>query len=247
MMNSNNNHILQINQLTKDASKLENQIEQKLITLSKLSSRVFSPTSASNDSPMIMQETNTMNSLDSEIERLLQQLTTINNDLKQHTSSAVNKSGNSSADEVEITPSVMYQREQHTQVLQNLQQEFRRIRQQRNRNILLDPSNDNTSSSASSTDNGFAARLARVSNDRDSIINIDAMANSLIDQATQVRRNMSTQRTLISGAEMKLGGLRARFPVVDGLIVRIQQKRQKDMIILSFFIAALIIITFFLL
>ena len=90
-------------------------------------------------------------------------------------------------------------------------------------------------------------RLNRTTADGDAILSIDDSASRLLDQAHEIRGNMSYQRMLISGANAKLGGMRARFPVIDGMIVRIQQKRQRDMVALSFFIAFCVIVTWFLL
>lgn len=223
-MNSSHKILLEIKQWHKDASRSENQVEQKLLSLSKV-------VSGSNNSSV-----HTFQSLEREIEEMLNELSTSLQVRRQALLSWQHD------DPEQLVSRLSLQVEQHAQVIQNLSNEFRTLRSQGRRNLLI--SDEEDSSHVSDT---ASSRVSRIVQDRDHIVNINAMTNQLVDRANTIRGEIHTQRNLINGAEIKLGGLRARFPVVDALVGRIQQKRQKDMVILSFFIAACIIITFFLL
>lgn len=262
-MQSTSKNLLQLNQLNKDASKVENQLDQKLGILSKLASHQMG-THSSDSSPSTSTTTNrmvppmNMHTLESEIEQLLSQLQSINQEIRHLINSASNvaPSPNSNEDHddnsVEMPSHLIYQRDQHAQVLQNLQQEYKRIRHNINRAYILNEDyserrQNDPNSLDTSNDSSWTSMINRTMKDRDTVINIDAIANELLDSAHSIRGSLSQQRNLVSGAGAKLTGMRAQFPLIDSIIGRIQQRRQRDMIILSFFIAFCIIITWFLL
>jgi Golgi SNAP receptor complex protein 1 len=241
---------------------MENQLDQKLGILSKLVSHQMGTHSSDNSSTTHMMMTTPMNieTLESEIEQLLSQLQSINQEIRHLINSASNvsqqfPSSNEEHDDnsVEMPSHLIFQRDQHTQVLHNLQQEYKRIRHNINRAYILNEdyserSRQQPSSSLdTSNDNSWTSMINRTMKDRDTVVNIDALANELLDSAHSTRGSLSQQRTLMTGAGAKLTGMRTQLPLIDSIIGRIQQRRQRDMIILSFFIAFCIIITWFLL
>ncbi len=279
--------------LNREASKKENQLNQKLDQLSNLfqqlsrnhennhggghngsssNSNSGNNNNSSNENNKILSR---IRSIDREITSLLNDLESLNRQMNESSSSTSSTSTSSTSsthsnggdgdgndakvssdshgdDEmIEVPVHMRQQIVQHGQTLNTIQRELKQIRRNIQKFHLLNSPNgggvgEMQPSSSSTAADPWTSDTNRALMDRDLIVDMDRVTNRLLEQGHDIRGNMSMQRMLISGANAKLGGMRARFPVIDHIIGRIHQKRQRDMIILSFFIAFCIIVTWFL-
>ncbi|KAG2382531.1 hypothetical protein C9374_005111 [Naegleria lovaniensis] len=225
-----------MNQYLKQSSQLENKIEQKLITFSNLASKIEeelfqNPTPSLNN---ISSSEELFKKVSEEIDHLLKELREVNDKMKEF----INDENNHSL----ITSSTVYQYDQHLTIYNNCKKEYRTIKQRvsnkKNRNDLLYLSDEdvenNENDSLLGLNNRFGSDIQRM---RDA----NTRMQNLITQGQYSKATLEEQMEMFKSFDHVLNGMKARFPAIDGLLTRIQQKNRRDMIILAFVIAACII------
>uniref|UniRef100_A0A1B6EMF4 Golgi SNAP receptor complex member 1 n=1 Tax=Cuerna arida TaxID=1464854 RepID=A0A1B6EMF4_9HEMI len=211
--------------LRKQARKLENEIDLKLVSFSKLGTGTVN-TYKNNDSatePLLSTE-HVFDSVAMEIEQLLTKLTTVNEKLGEIASS---EAGNG--------PAMLHTLQRHRDILQDYTQEFRKTQQnyraRRERENLLHSVKKDIDSYKNS--NGLNRRMDLYMKENKHIRNSDRMIDEQITIAVETREHLVSQRLSMKRLQTRIHDLSSRFPLVNSLVQRINIRKRRDSLILG--------------
>uniref|UniRef100_A0A1B6IUB5 Golgi SNAP receptor complex member 1 n=1 Tax=Homalodisca liturata TaxID=320908 RepID=A0A1B6IUB5_9HEMI len=211
--------------LRKQARKLENEIDLKLVSFSKLGTGTVT-TYKNNDSatePLLSTE-HVFDSVAMEIEQLLTKLTTVNEKLGEIASS---EAGNG--------PAMLHTLQRHRDILQDYTQEFRKTQQnyraRRERENLLHSVKKDIDSYKNS--NGLNRRMDLFMKENKHIRNSDRMIDEQITIAVETREHLVSQRLSMKRLQTRIHDLSSRFPLVNSLVQRINIRKRRDSLILG--------------
>ncbi|KAI9250958.1 hypothetical protein BDA99DRAFT_522290 [Phascolomyces articulosus] len=218
--------------LRRQARQVENEIELKLASLSKLGASVASQ---SNGSPGASSDTLSMGkpSQELEIEELLKKLNTVITSmgevLERPSATPTN-------------PSMTHMLERHKDIMYDYNKEFRRVKTNikaaRDKANLMDQVQDEIRMYNTSNGDGSDYYLS----ERNRIEGTHRMTDMILDQAYATRQDISRQGRMLQNVNNRVTGVIGRIPGINNLISRINTRRKRDTLIMAGVISTCIIL-----
>uniref|UniRef100_A0A2I3G0P2 Golgi SNAP receptor complex member 1 n=1 Tax=Nomascus leucogenys TaxID=61853 RepID=A0A2I3G0P2_NOMLE len=209
--------------LRKQARQLENELDLKLVSFSKLcTSYSHSSTRdgrrdrySSDTTPLLngSSQDRMFETMAIEIEQLLARLTGVNDKMAEYTNSAGVPS---------LNAALMYTLQRHRDILQDYTHEFHKTKA----NFMAIRERENLMGSVRKDIDGSGVNNRRTElflKEHDHLRNI-AMAT---------KENMTSQRGMLKSIHSKMNTLANRFPAVNSLIQRINLRKRRDSLILG--------------
>ena len=238
--------------LRKEARNLENEIDVKLVALSKVGTsnshpqHSRSPHRASDQQPLLNSNEEIFETRTNEMEALLGRLTTVNDamsrfmDQRSFENGAATKSAGTS---------MLHVLQRHRDILQDYSHEFQKtktnILARREREELLgsvkkDIDAFNQRGMASSA--GVNRRSEQLMKETDHLRNSERLIDDQIAIAMATKENLTQQRGVFHSISTKLVNTLHKFPVINSLVQRINLRKRRDSIILASVIAICLIL-----
>uniref|UniRef100_A0A8C7ELU4 Golgi SNAP receptor complex member 1 n=1 Tax=Neovison vison TaxID=452646 RepID=A0A8C7ELU4_NEOVI len=209
--------------LRKQARQLENELDLKLVSFSKLCTS-YSHSSArdgrrdrysSDTTPLLngSSQDRMFETMAIEIEQLLARLTGVNDKMAEYTNSAGVPS---------LNAALMHTLQRHRDILQDYTHEFHKTKA----NFMAIRERENLMGSVRKDIDGSGVNNRRTElflKEHDHLRNI-AMAT---------KENMTSQRGMLKSIQSKMNTLANRFPAVNSLIQRINLRKRRDSLILG--------------
>lgn len=244
-------HVQLYNELRHDARILENDIDSKLLLLSKCSdaNKLPSTTSKSSDKvPLLLDDSlsndessaptssaDTFNRLSDEIETLLSRLKEVNDKMQ---SAMEGKSNNS----ISLTL------DRHFAVYSDYRKEFNKTKahfaEKYQRELLLSSSTSNgiakqsngevsVTIPASLTDSSKVNTDSVLNREQESLRNSEILIDEQIDTALRTREALYNQKATLKAIHSQMTTLANRFPLINSVIQRINVRKKRDTAILA--------------
>jgi Golgi SNAP receptor complex protein 1 len=211
--------------LRKDARYLENEIDSKLVSYSKVGANAaFAPSSEiDSDTVPLLSSDKMFDSLSDEIEGLLARLSKVNDQMTEISTATPGLS----------TPAVVHTIQRHRDILQDYSQEFRKtqnnLRCRKEREELLQGVKKEIDSSKSALNR----RLDLYMKEHDHLKNSERMVDEQIVIAIDTKESLVTQRAAFKKIQSRINDITTRFPAINNLIQKINLKKRKDSIIVG--------------
>uniref|UniRef100_A0A8C6SA03 Golgi SNAP receptor complex member 1 n=1 Tax=Neogobius melanostomus TaxID=47308 RepID=A0A8C6SA03_9GOBI len=206
----NTTHFTSHTDLRKQARQLENELDLKLVSFSKLctsysSSRDGRRGETSDTTPLLNNSTQDrmFDTMSVELEQLLAKLTAVNDKMAEYT----NTPGTAS-----LNAALMHTLQRHRDILQDYTQEFHKTKG----NFLA-----------------IREREDLLGSVRKDIEYVRFGRNSSFLIAMATKENMTSQRGVLKSIQSKVNTLANRFPTINNLIQRINLRKRRDSLILG--------------
>ncbi|XP_070507738.1 Golgi SNAP receptor complex member 1 [Chironomus tepperi] len=204
--------------LRKKSRNLENEIDLKLVSLSKICSG--SGHSGGESSPLISSEF-TYDTISVEINDMLAKLSDYNDKMTQ-----IKPTGNA----------MMHTQSRHRDILNAYRTEFNKITQ--NHNIKLEREELLRGSGLlSSNSSNSLSRRDMYLKESQHLSNSHSMVNDQINIAIETQKSLKTQRKAFKKIQNRFNNLANAFPRINSLVQRINIKKRRDSLILGLVIA----------
>ncbi|NWI69001.1 GOSR1 protein, partial [Todus mexicanus] len=223
--------------LRKQARQLENELDLKLVSFSKLCTSYSSSRDGRRDryssdtTPLLngSSQDRMFETMAVEIEQLLGKLTGINDKMAEYTNSAGVPS---------LNAALMHTLQRHRDILQDYTHEFHKTKAnflaiRERENLLGSVRKDIESYKSGSGVNNRRTELFLKEHEhlRNTNNLIPSLSFSSIAMAT--KENMTSQRGMLKSIQSKMNTLANRFPAVNSLIQRINLRKRRDSLILG--------------
>lgn len=205
--------------LRRQARQLENEIDSKLVTFSRVAANLISSSSTNSDKqPLISPD-----QVESELDQLISNLTTVNSQMSELSTSAV------------ADTTLLHTTQRHADILQNYTHEFRRTRShvqtKRQRQQLL--GNHRVADSSDLNNGGINRRMENLLREHEHIRNSDRLIDQQISIAMETREHLGTQRATFKAMQTRINDIAHRFPMINSLLQRIQLRKRRDALVLG--------------
>nr|ACO11394.1 Golgi SNAP receptor complex member 1 [Caligus rogercresseyi] len=207
--------------LRKEARRLENDIDSRLVSLSKMGSELGSTCSESSsyykqDPPVSSNEL--IETKIRELESSLGRLSSLNESLSESASGSTGR----------------HILSRHREILSDYQQEFRKTRSHieglfQRQNLLQ----GTFSSSTGYSESGQREEMECLLMENEAARNTDRLLDEQITIALESRETLYNQRATFKAMRKKLNDLSGRFPVINNLVHRINLRKKRDALILG--------------
>uniref|UniRef100_UPI00358FF3C1 Golgi SNAP receptor complex member 1 isoform X2 n=1 Tax=Myxine glutinosa TaxID=7769 RepID=UPI00358FF3C1 len=221
------------NELRRQARHLENDLEIKLVSFSKLcANNAVSRTSIGNGSALSASFSDSLGqNLVAELQQLINKLSEINNKMADAATHVANSS------------SLIHSLHRHRDILQDYTQEFEKLsanfRAQHERDQLLSSAHRGSDSYKTS---GVNRRADIYLKEHEHLRSSDRLLDDTISIAMHTRGNLSSQREIFKSIRTKVNTMGNRFPVINSLMQRIGIRKRRDALILGSVIGLCIIV-----
>uniref|UniRef100_A0AAV2J4S6 Golgi SNAP receptor complex member 1 n=1 Tax=Knipowitschia caucasica TaxID=637954 RepID=A0AAV2J4S6_KNICA len=225
--------------LRKQARQLENELDLKLVSFSKLctsysSCRDGRRSETSDTTPLLNNSTQDrmFDTMSVELEQLLSKLTAVNDKMAEYT----NTPGSAS-----LSAALMHTLQRHRDILQDYTQEFHKTKGNflaiREREDLLGSVRKDieTYKSGSGVNN---RRTELFLKEHEHLRNSERLVDDTISIAMATKENMTSQRGVLKSIQSKVNTLANRFPTINNLIQRVNLRKRRDSLILGAVIGA---------
>uniref|UniRef100_A0A8C1SMB5 Golgi SNAP receptor complex member 1 n=1 Tax=Cyprinus carpio TaxID=7962 RepID=A0A8C1SMB5_CYPCA len=224
-----------LSDLRKQARQLENELDLKLVSFSKLCTSYSSSRdgrrgdSSSDTTPLLSNSTQDrmFETMSVEIEQLLAKLTGVNDKMAEYTSTPGVTS---------LNAALMHTLQRHRDILQDYTHEFHKTKSNfmaiREREDLLGSVRKDieTYKSGSGVNN---RRTELFLKEHEHLRNSDRLIDDTISIAMATKENMTSQRGLLKSIQSRVNTLANRFPAINNLIQRINLRKRRDSLILG--------------
>lgn len=224
--------------LRKQARQLENEIDLKLVSFSKLGTNYSTHRDSDNDTSPLLNRSSSEHMFDTmamEIEQLLTKLTQVNDRMVEYTQ---NISLNSPS------AALLHTLQRHRDILQDYTHEFQKTRANiatlREREDLLGSVRREINTYKNST--GLNRRSELYLKENDHIRNSERLVDEQISIAIATKENMTSQNKVLYSITSRVNSLANRFPLINSLVQRINLRKRRDSIILGGVIAVCFIL-----
>lgn len=214
--------------LRKQARQLENELDLKLVSFSKLCTSYSSGNNGINQrtrSDSIGSHDNLMVAMTTEIEQLLSKLTSVNDKMVEFTAGALPHNA-----------ALMHTLQRHRDILQDYTNEFHKTKTNffslREREDLLGSVHRDIESykSISGVNNRRAELFLK---EHEHLRNSDRLIDNAISIAMATKENMTFQRGVLKSIQTRVTTLANRFPAINGLIQKINLRKRRDSLVLG--------------
>ncbi|NXV99173.1 GOSR1 protein, partial [Fregetta grallaria] len=225
--------------LRKQARQLENELDLKLVSFSKLCTSYSSTRDGRRDryssdtTPLLngSSQDRMFETMAVEIEQLLGKLTGINDKMAEYTNSAGVPS---------LNAALMHTLQRHRDILQDYTHEFHKTKAnflaiRERENLLGSVRKDIESYKSGSGVNNRRTELFLKEHEhlRKYHQQLDPLFFSFSSIAMATKENMTSQRGMLKSIQSKMNTLANRFPAVNSLIQRINLRKRRDSLILG--------------
>jgi len=230
-------------ELRKEARQLENQIDGKLVDLSKLGTSLSgagSFRSVSDKTPLMSSDggdendsSNQFKTVCDDLTSLLTKLTAVNEALTDWAASSTAPS----------SPAVHHTLQRHQDILKDYKQEFNKTRTNVmaaiERHDLLDSVhkdiNDYRSSSGGGGGGGGGTnrRMELLLKESEHARNSERLIDEHISIAVEARETLVNQRVAFKAIQTKLNDVATKFPMINNLVQKINLRKRRDTIVLG--------------
>lgn len=212
--------------LRKQARQLENEIDLKLVSFSKLGTgHGVGYKSDSADTVPLLSGEHMFETMALEIEQLLAKLTMLNERLNEV----------SSTQTAPPSSAVQHTLQRHKEILQDYTREFQKTqanyRARREREDLLNTVRKDIDNYKTSS--GLNRRMDLYLKENEHIRSSDRLLDEQINIAVDTRDHLVTQRLTFKRLQTRFNDISNRFPVVNSLLQRINFRKRRDSIILG--------------
>lgn len=220
--------------LRRQARQLENEIDLKLVSFSKLGTSFSSQRDfATGDTTPLLNKSNSEHMVETmamEIEQLLAKLTEVNDKMSDFTQ---NLGGNSQS------AALLHTLQRHRDILQDYSHEFHKTQANitafREREDLLGSIHRDIDAYKNSS--GMNRRTDMYLKEHEHLRNSERLVDEQISLAMATKENLQSQKGALATITQKMNTLANRFPLVNSLIQRINFRKRRDSIILGCVIA----------
>ncbi|KAM3869427.1 Golgi SNAP receptor complex member 1-like [Diretmus argenteus] len=217
--------------LRKQARQLENELDLKLVSFSKLCTNYSSSTldhqkRDRSDSGVSSQD-NMLVAMTTELEQLLANLTAVNDKMAEYTNTPGASSHNAA---------LMHTLKRHRDILQDYTHEFHKTKSNflslREREDLLGSVHRDIESykSGSAVNN---RRTELFLKEHEHLRSSDRLIDNAISIAMATKENITFQRGIFKSIQTRVTTLANRFPAINGLIQRVNLRKRRDSFILG--------------
>ncbi len=217
--------------LRKQARQLENEIDTKLMSFSKLCSNYV--VHDQNDTSATTTPSSSFETMSVEIEKLLERLSDMNKRMSDVVPSLLGP--NSAA---------THTLQRHHEILQDYRREFERtkanIRNFKSREDLL--LNNNTTNSDMTTTGLSSRRQDYYLREMGHLTNSHKLIDTNLEMASMIKKDLSDQKRYLLSITTKINTIANRFPLVNNVLQKIKFKKRKDSLVLGVVIAICLII-----
>lgn len=218
--------------LRKQARQLENELDLKLVSFSKLCTSYSSSREGGRDSsdttPLLNSSQDRMfETMAVEIEQLLAKLTGVNDKMAEYTNTAGVTS---------LNAALMHTLQRHRDILQDYTHEFHKTKGNflaiREREDLMGSVRKDIESykSGSGVNN---RRTELFLKEHEHLRNSDRLIDDTISIAMATKENMTSQRGILKSIQSRVNTLANRFPAINSLIQRVNLRKRRDSLILG--------------
>ncbi|XP_068188067.1 Golgi SNAP receptor complex member 1-like isoform X1 [Antennarius striatus] len=219
--------------LRKQARQLENELDLRLVSFSKLctnlssSSNKWSHRTGDRSDSVGQSQDNMLVAMTTELEQLLANLTAVNDKMAEY----INTPGTSS-----YNTALMHTLQRHRDILQDYTQEFHKTKSNffilREREDLLGSVHRDIESYKSSS--GLNNRKTELFlKEHEHLRNSDRFIDNAISIAMTMKENITSQRGMFKSIQTRVTTLANRFPAINGLIQKINLRKRRDSLILG--------------
>ena len=222
--------------LRKRARQLENELEMKLVSFSKLGTgqhKEFHKNGGDKEPLLGSNGNGTYETVALELERLLKRLTDVNDMMSEYLN------GMSFA---EPNAAQLHTLQRHRDILHDYTHEFTKtkanIKASREREDLLGSVRRDISEYKS----GLNRRTDLYLKENEHIRNSDRMADEVINIAMATKENLNSQRNAFHNLSSRVLSVTNRFPMINNLVQKINIRKRRDTLIIGVIIAICIIL-----
>ncbi|KAM5273098.1 Golgi SNAP receptor complex member 1 isoform 1-T1 [Ctenodactylus gundi] len=223
--------------LRKQARQLENELDLKLVSFSKLCTSYSHGSSrdgrrdrySSDTTPLLngSSQDRMFETMAIEIEQLLARLTGVNDKMAEYTNSTGVPS---------LNAALMHTLQRHRDILQDYTHEFHKTKAnftaiRERENLMGSVRKDIESYKSGSGVNNRRTELFL--KEHDHLRNSDRLIEETISIAMLTKENMTSQRGMLKSIHSKMNTLANHFPAVNSLIQRINLRKRRDSLILG--------------
>ncbi|KAK7925771.1 hypothetical protein WMY93_008081 [Mugilogobius chulae] len=217
--------------LRKQARQLENELDLKLVSFSKLCTSYSSRNNGLGNNQRARSDSsgsshdNLMVAMTTEIEQLLLKLTSVNNKMAEFASGSLPHNA-----------ALMHTLQRHRDILQDYTNEFHKTKTNffslREREDLLGSVHRDIESykSGSGVNN---RRTEMFLKEHEHLRNSDRLIDNAISIAMATKENMTFQRGVLKSIQTRVTTLANRFPAINSLIQKINLRKRRDSLILG--------------
>ncbi|PAA77763.1 hypothetical protein BOX15_Mlig026882g2 [Macrostomum lignano] len=193
------------------ARQLENSLDQKLVSLSKLGASSGRGGGGGSETGGHM-----LASMSAEVERLLSELSSCHSAMTEC---------------VESGAGSLHTLQRHRDILTDYQKEFQRTRH----NIEAAREREELLGSVRTDINAFRAqgRTGLILSENESLKSSERLADQQIDLAMSVKENLLGQNRVVRGVQNRLNAVATRFPTMNSLIHKINLRKRRDAIVVA--------------
>jgi Golgi SNAP receptor complex protein 1 len=221
-----------VNLILLQARALENQIDAKLIALSKLGTSLKTPTSSDFGSlrtPLLAAEerhddesvTSSFVSMAEELDNLLSRLSSVNTSLSDWT------------DRHPSNAAIQHTLQRHRHILKDYRQEYQQTKTNisalvKRHELLGDGEHGGKNGDLSSN-----VRMDLLLKESEHARNSDRLIDDQINIAIEARDTLVNQRLAFKAIQTKLNDISNRFPMINNLVQKINLRKRRDAIIVA--------------
>jgi len=212
--------------LRKQARALENDIDLKLVTFSKLGTNYSKAQNEDPDKqPLLGSADSGLDSLQSEIDNLLTNLSKINEEMAGY-AAGVGEARSAA---------IHHTLQRHSEILQDYRQEFKKtssnIASIMEREELLSSMQSDLTSYREGTKRNH--KMDSLQRELEHTRNSERLIDEQINIALDTRESLVNQREVLKAVQTKLNDLTNKFPLINNLVNKINFRKRRDTIILG--------------
>ncbi|ESO96294.1 hypothetical protein LOTGIDRAFT_207933 [Lottia gigantea] len=224
--------------LRKQARQLENEIDLKLVSFSKLGTSISSQRDYESDTSPLINKSSSEHMIETmamEIQQLLSKLNEINDRMVEYTQN-ISLNSNSAA--------LMHTLQRHRDILQDYSHEFQKTQSNitaiREREDLLGSVHRDINAYKNSS--GMNRRTDLYLKENEHIRNSERLVDDQISIAMATKENLYSQKKFLGAISHKMNTIANKFPMLNSLMQRINIRKRRDSIILGGVIAVCVIL-----
>ncbi|XP_074641346.1 Golgi SNAP receptor complex member 1-like [Tubulanus polymorphus] len=230
----------EVTDLRKQARQLENEIDLKLVSFSKLGTSYssYKDYGGTNDTSPLLNKTSSDHMFETmamQIEQLLAKLTEINDHMADYTQK-LGMNGGSSA--------LIHTLQRHRDILQDYSHEFQKTKANitafKEREDLLGSVRRDIDAYKNAS--GLNRRTELYLKENEHVRNSDRLLDEQIGVAMATKENLLSQRGMFNSITQRVNALSNRYPQINSLIQRINFRKRRDSIILGLVISICMIL-----
>jgi Golgi SNAP receptor complex protein 1 len=223
-------------ELRRAARPLENELEMKLVSFSKLGTGQHKRLNKTEEKEALLGASNSDHMFDTmsmEIERLLTKLTEVNDRMGEHLNNLSIGEPN---------PAQLHTMQRHRDILQDYSHEFVKtkanIKATKDREELL----GSVQRDISDYKSGLSRRTDLYLKENEHLRSSERLADETIEIAMNTKENLSSQRKMFTNLSGRVINVANMFPSINSLVQKINIRKRRDALILGFVISVCLII-----